>query len=926
MAIFSLPEWVAAFDHVAPLLVDAAVRSVVILGVAAVAALALRRASAAARHWAWVLGFAGVLLLPVLSANLPGWHVLPRMDVHRAAPAMSPAVDVPVLSPAISDFAAPPSNAWPPAEALSTAPTQSTIATPPAVAPAAAVAPVQVAADTSSRDSAMAARPGPIASPAAAAPATVLPWAFWLVILWLSGSLLVLGQVVLGNLSLWVLQRRCARITAGGWIELLRELQQLLHLRRAVDLLQSPQRTMPMTWGVWRTRILLPEDSAAWPPAQRRAVLLHELGHARRWDCLTQLLAQMACAVYWFNPLVWVAWRRMQVERERACDDLVLNAGAKASTYAEHLLHSASALPGLRFVGAAVAMARPSTLEERLRAILDGGRNRRAMSSRAVLGTIVLLLAFVVPVAVLKAQEASAPPMAAAPEVPLPPGYSSQNVTLPPGYSAQNPPTPAAAPADTTTPAPATPPAAARGARAGQARGGRGPQAVPPQPARGGRAGNTLGGQTPAVLGEGPTTAFDATIYDVRLPVDQIGRLDVAALTRAAATAADFEKALAALGPTVPLYRANQSVRLSDDSILLSSSTPYITNSQTTGTGQVINTVTYRDTGASFIMAGKATASGSLELDLAIQVSTLSDSTVPIAGNIKAPIFRIAQMSHKGPVEAGKAFVVLNIDADHVDAAGKAVAYIARITMGAPQSAPATLPAPARGPRSDALDGPASGDLAARPLPTLNEGPTTGLDATIYDVRVPTDQIGRLDAAALTRAATTAADFEKALAALGSTQSLYRANQSVRLAGDRILLGTSTPYITNSQINATGNTINSVAYRQTGATFSLTGKATTPGNLELEMAIQLSTLSEGTVAISDKVKAPLFRDVQMSHKGPVEAGKAFVILNIDADHVDATGKAVAYIARITLGAPQAAPAPAANRVKSDLEGLDPGHL
>ena len=111
-------------------------------------------------------------------------------------------------------------------------------------------------------------------------------------------------------------------------------------------------RTMPMTWGLWRARLLVPEQAADWPAGQRRDVLLHELGHIRRWDCLTHLLSQLACALYWFNPLAWVAARRMQVERERACDDLVLNRGAEASAYARHLLRSvSSSVPALRLAG-----------------------------------------------------------------------------------------------------------------------------------------------------------------------------------------------------------------------------------------------------------------------------------------------------------------------------------------------------------------------------------------------------------------------------------------------------------------------------------------------------------------------------------------------------------------------------------------------
>ena len=123
--------------------------------------------------------------------------------------------------------------------------------------------------------------------------------------------------------------------------------------------------------------------------------MLHELGMQKRWDCLTQLVAQCAFELYWFNPLVWVAWRRIQAERERACDDLVLNTGTRPSTYAEHLLHSESAMPTLRFVGAAAAMARPSTLEERLRAILDAREPRGSCVS--ALATFVLLVGALMP-------------------------------------------------------------------------------------------------------------------------------------------------------------------------------------------------------------------------------------------------------------------------------------------------------------------------------------------------------------------------------------------------------------------------------------------------------------------------------------------------------------------------------------------------
>src|SRR3954468_5690301 len=88
MALPSLQECAAVIDRLAPAALSAASGSVLVLGLTGLAALAMRRASAAARHEVWLLGFAGVLLLPVLSATLPGWHVLPRRGGSRQAPAV----------------------------------------------------------------------------------------------------------------------------------------------------------------------------------------------------------------------------------------------------------------------------------------------------------------------------------------------------------------------------------------------------------------------------------------------------------------------------------------------------------------------------------------------------------------------------------------------------------------------------------------------------------------------------------------------------------------------------------------------------------------------------------------------------------------------------------------------------------------------
>ena len=127
-----------------------------------------------------------------------------------------------------------------------------------------------------------------------------------------------------------------------------------LGIRRPVALLIHPEKTIPMVWGVFRCRLLLPAAARHWGGEQLRSALLHELAHVKRRDMMGQLLAQIACALHWYNPLVWFAAWRLGVERERACDDLVLASGVRPSAYAGHLLDVVTRLRPLAGRGRAV--------------------------------------------------------------------------------------------------------------------------------------------------------------------------------------------------------------------------------------------------------------------------------------------------------------------------------------------------------------------------------------------------------------------------------------------------------------------------------------------------------------------------------------------------------------------------------------------
>jgi len=145
--------------------------------------------------------------------------------------------------------------------------------------------------------------------------------------------------------------------------------------------------------------VIMPTDADGWSESRLRIVLLHELAHVKRRDCLTHMLGQAACAFHWFNPLAWLAVKRARTERERACDDLVLARGTRGSDYADQLLEMARVLRGDRFPallgGASLAMAHRSQLEGRLIAILDPRVPRSGLTRGRALGAVALCCAAV---------------------------------------------------------------------------------------------------------------------------------------------------------------------------------------------------------------------------------------------------------------------------------------------------------------------------------------------------------------------------------------------------------------------------------------------------------------------------------------------------------------------------------------------------
>jgi carboxyl-terminal processing protease len=238
----------------------------------------------------------------------------------------------------------------------------------------------------------------------------------WLFVIWSVGVCLALVPTCGGMISLWRLGCRSAVVTSGPLALALRRSMEQVGIRRTVRLLVSGDRLMPMTWGVLRPTVLLPAAAEGWSGDRLQMVLLHELAHIERGDCFSQVVAQVARAAHWFNPLAWLAERNLRTLQEQACDDVVISRGASAPEYAGHLLEIvASFSPGCRSA-LALGMAQSPVLERRLRVILNDRHDRRPMTRRAALLTAVAAVGLAAVVSVLHLDDSAASEAEAQPQ------------------------------------------------------------------------------------------------------------------------------------------------------------------------------------------------------------------------------------------------------------------------------------------------------------------------------------------------------------------------------------------------------------------------------------------------------------------------------------------------------------------------------
>ena len=337
------------------LLVDVVVKAWLIVIAALVAMRLLRDRSAALRHWVLALAVACAVAMPILTVGAPEWRLPLREGAIALAPSREPA------SPAARA-----SNTPRPREVIT------------------------------------------IESDAGRAARRSTDFFRLLAIAWAAGAAVGVALLLIGLARLRYIAARATPLKGGRWAELTDRLAREAGIRRQVAVLRSDHPALLVTWGFVRPKIVLPAAATDWSEERARIVLCHELAHVGRGDWLTQLIAEFARTLHWFNPVMWIACRTLRRESELACDDAVLNRGVGPADYASHLVDLARASSAHRRpLVPAPGMSRASDLERRIAIMLHAHPNRKPLTWHSRIVTTVVLLAVAISVAGLRAQRYS---------------------------------------------------------------------------------------------------------------------------------------------------------------------------------------------------------------------------------------------------------------------------------------------------------------------------------------------------------------------------------------------------------------------------------------------------------------------------------------------------------------------------------------
>ncbi|MEO9806402.1 MAG: M56 family metallopeptidase [Reichenbachiella sp.] len=228
---------------------------------------------------------------------------------------------------------------------------------------------------------------------------------FWINAAWIFGIAVYLIRLVTESILLHFLYKR-SKNGNRQLHELLDELSGIKPSKRQTKIVLSDHIDMPFTTGWSNSVIFIPTRIGQSEKQKQRLILLHELAHIERLDGLSTLLTQLACAVCWYNPLVWLAAKASKLDMEKACDDRVVRTTHHKYDYAGMMLDilEMSSLRPLR-VQSRLALAHKNELKSRMTALLDDQIDRKRLGRHTLVSVTVIGLVALIGLAALRVVE-----------------------------------------------------------------------------------------------------------------------------------------------------------------------------------------------------------------------------------------------------------------------------------------------------------------------------------------------------------------------------------------------------------------------------------------------------------------------------------------------------------------------------------------
>ncbi len=335
------------------------------------------RLTARWRHLLWLVVFFR-LLLPQAPTSPLGVIRLPEAESTRAPVRVETGVSPATPTPELVSHETPPTEA-PPRNALSVSPPPSepigTHPAPPFVAPTKA---------------------SPKATAAFSQPSyeTILPW---LMGIWLTGAAVLLAKLIFqASHFRWRLHREGGEPSAQTLCEVAEAAERLRISHQRLRVLETAAVNSPAIFGIITPILMLPRGQTERRSAHERCcIFLHELAHVKRHDLTVQWFVSLLLCLHWFNPVLWFAARRLQIDRELATDELALNAAhpEERNRYGETILQLLDELnTHKRLQTTAVGIAESHlAIRSRIRAIARHVPGKR-VSRVALLAALAILL------------------------------------------------------------------------------------------------------------------------------------------------------------------------------------------------------------------------------------------------------------------------------------------------------------------------------------------------------------------------------------------------------------------------------------------------------------------------------------------------------------------------------------------------------